>query len=71
MSEIKRKRGRPKGGGSRDIFIKTRVSDSEYQIIKDTTKLTGKTISELIRIGTLKLSIEEMSRHDSSAENDC
>lgn len=60
--EIKKKRGRPKKEGSRTVQSHTLYSKSEYEILKETSRATGKTISDLIRVGSLRYAMEEAAK---------
>lgn len=64
MKEMKRKRGRPKKEGSRTVQSHTLYSKAEYEILRETSKATGKTISDLIRVGSLRYAMEEAAKHN-------
>lgn len=62
MSEInKKKRGRPKINGEiRDTQIHCMISKSEYEFIQNAIKASGKTMSEMTRIGLMRVAAEEI-----------
>lgn len=60
--EQKRKRGRPKKEGSRRIQSHTLFSYEEYKLIRDSSKITGKTMSDLIRVGAIRYASEEVNK---------
>lgn len=64
MEEVKRKRGRPKKEGSRTVQSHTLYSKAEYEILRESSKTTGKTISDLIRVGSLRYAMEEAAKRD-------
>lgn len=64
MGNAKRKRGRPKKEGSRIVQSHTLYSKAEYEILRETSKTTGKTISDLIRVGSLRYAMEEAAKHN-------
>lgn len=64
MSVIKRKRGRPRKEGSRTVQSHTLYSKAEYEILRETSKATGKTISDLIRVGSLRYAMEEAAKRN-------
>lgn len=65
--EQKRKRGRPKEEGSRTAGVHARISDFELDILKEASKSNGMTLSELVRVGSLRYA-SELSRKNGSNE---
>lgn len=66
MKEVKKKRGRPKKEGSRTVQSHTLYSKDEYDLLRETSKVTGKTISDLIRVGSLRYATEEAAKYNKS-----
>lgn len=69
MRENKRKRGRPRTEGSMDVGVRSRMTDDQYSMIKEYSEVSGKSISEIIRIGALKYALEGMSKYERSKGN--
>ena len=70
--DLKKKRGRPKkeGGWSKNFRIELRVSEDEYDIFKNASKVSGKTVSDLFRVGGLRFALEETMKHkNNESEN--
>lgn len=61
MSETKKKRGRPAKPGSRRNRVYVYLSDMELDILKNASETSGKSISEIARIGTLKSSSDVLT----------
>ena len=73
MSEIKKKRGRPAQPGSRRNRVYVYLSDMELDILRNASETSGKSISEIARIGTLKSSsavLSESIRDDAIKSNE-
>ena len=67
--EVKRKRGRPKEEGSRTAGVRARVSSFELDILREASKANGMTLSEFIRVGSLKYASELSRKSDSNKRN--
>ena len=70
--EFKKRRGRPKkeGGGNKNFRIELRVSEDEYDNFKNASKVSGKTVSDLFRVGGLRFALEEtMKREDNGPDS--
>ena len=63
MEEDKRKRGRPAQKGSRRNRVYVYLSDMELNILRNASETSGKSISEIARIGTLKSSADVLSKN--------
>lgn len=54
MSEIKKKRGRPREEGARRDYIKIFLTDYEKDMIKQAAELSGLSLSEFCREDSVK-----------------
>lgn len=61
MDGAKKKRGRPAQPGSRRNRVYVYLSDMELNILRNASETSGKSISEIARIGTLKSSSAVLS----------
>lgn len=61
MEDGKKKRGRPAKPGSRRNRVYVYLSDMELDILKNASETSGKSISEIARIGTLKSSSDVLT----------
>lgn len=62
MEENKKKRGRPSQPYSRRNRVYVYLSDMELEVLRNASETSGKSISELARIGTLKSSADVLSK---------
>ena len=76
MKEVKKKRGRPREEGARRNRVYMYLSDIELDILKNASETSGKSISEIARIGTLKSSCDVLTKsvrvdvEEETVEND-
>lgn len=68
MSNIKKKRGRPKEEGSKRNRLYVYLSDIELEIVKNAIKITGKSKSDFARIGLMNASYDALSKNISDAD---
>lgn len=70
MSEEKRKRGRPKKEGSRNVQLKIMVTMDEYEELLNASKLVDKSMSEITRNGMHMSINNEIYMYNLNKESD-
>lgn len=64
MSNKKKKRGRPMKDGARRHTLHILVSDEEYELLSNTSKKVGKSMSEIARKGSIIAAKGESDLYD-------
>lgn len=70
MDSEKRRRGRPLKDGARRKEIHILMTDEEYDLLLNTSKKVGKSMSEIVRKGVMMSARGESDLYDLQHEND-